>query len=127
LGDTPQEAVVEAWDGRQVRLDHPLRAALADLAVLTERHLAYPVLHLFDSPEPDLSAPLAVRRLDEITTLLDAIEPDAVPPSPTRRQLRSTIARYARTYGNGQFATTDPPVRPDLAPLRAAGIPLRAA
>lgn len=60
LGDSPSEIVVEAWDGDRIRLDHQLRQWDEQLSLLGHQHLAYPVLHLFDSADAQASAPRAM-------------------------------------------------------------------
>lgn len=125
LGSSAGETIVEAWDGHRVRLDDELRQWDQQLSTLGHQHLAYPVLHLFHSTDPQGSAPAAVVRIDEVLTLLDAVEPTAAPPRPERRQLRSTIERYVSTYGAPVDGAGPTPPAPDLSLLRAAGIPLR--
>lgn len=125
LGDSPAEVVVGAWDGDRIRLDHQLRQWDQQLSLLGHQHLAYPVLHLFASADPQASAPGALACVDDVLTLLDAVEPAVAPPRPERRMLRSSVQRYVRTYGEPIDEEHPPPAPPDLSLLRAAGIPLR--
>ena len=124
LGDTPEEVVVAAWDGDRIALDHQLRAFSSELSVLAEQHLAYPVLHLFHSSQTASSAPLAVAVLDDVLLLLDAVDPRVAPSQPARRQLRTSIDRYARSFGAARSLGDEPPPPPSVAPLREAGIPV---
>lgn len=126
IGGTAPEIVVAAWDGERIALDHQLRQWDDQLSLLGNQHLAYPVLHLFASADPDASAPRAVACVDDLLTLLDAVEPAVAPARPERRQLRSSVQRYIRTYGEPVDEDASPPEAPDLTLLRAAGIPLRA-
>lgn len=123
LGSSPEEIITGAWDGGYVDLDHQLRELSSDLTQLAHQHLAYPLLHLFHSSQASSAAPLGVAVADEVLTLLDAVDPSVAPPVPARRQLRSSIELYARTYGRHVDAGDPPPV-PSLDPLADAGIPL---
>lgn len=123
LGDTPEDIVTGAWDGHRIHLDHQLRTLASELSVLAQQHLAYPVLHLFHSADPTTSAPRGVASLDDVLTLLEAVDPAVAPRAPGRRQLRSSIERYLDTYGP-HVDGGDPPPPPSLDVLAAAGIPL---
>ena len=123
LGDTPEDVVLGAWDGERIQLDHQLRDLATALGTLAEQHLAYPVLHLFQSSDTATSAPLAVADLDELLTLLDGIDPQVAPLATPRRQLRSAIETYLETYGSEVDGEGAPPV-PRTDHLATAGIPL---
>ena len=123
IGETPEEIVIEAWDGQRVQLEHQLRSFASEVTALSEQQLAYPVLHLFRSPDHGSSTPRAVAVLDDVLTMLDAVPPSAAPPGPARRQLRSAIGGYLASFrprGGDETA----PSPPDLDALAAAGIPL---
>lgn len=123
LGDTPEDIVAGAWDGHRIHLDHQIRTLASELSVLAQQHLAYPVLHLFHSADPTSSGPRGVAIVDDVLTLLDAVDPTIAPPAPGRRQLRSAIDRYLDTYGP-HVEGGDPPPPPSLDALAAAGVPL---
>lgn len=123
LGETAEDVVTGAWDGTRVDLDHELRSLAVQLSTLAHQHLAYPVLHLFHSSDRSSSAPLAVAELDDVLTLLDAVAPEAAPARPPRRQLRSSIEDYVKTYGP-EIEPGEPAPAPVLEPLVAAGIPV---
>lgn len=123
LGETPEDVVLGAWDGDRIQLEHQLRELATELGTLAEQHLAYPVLHLFQSSDTSTSAPLAVAHLDDVLTILDGVDPQVAPLASPRRQLRSSIESYLETYGSevvGDAAPTPP--RTDR--LQAAGIRL---
>lgn len=125
LGTTPEDLLIGAWDGRRIDLASELRSLSSELATLAHQHLAYPVVHLFHSVDRTASAPLAVAVLDDALLLLDAVEPEAAPPLPARRQLRDSIDRYLTTFGRPVAADRPAAPPPTLAALRAAGVPLR--
>lgn len=124
LGDTPQDVVLGAWDGERIRLDDQLRDLATQLSLLAEQQLAYPVLHLFNSPEPSASAPLAVARLDDVLTLLDGVDQRVAPTASPRRQLRAAVHAYVQTYGHPVGESGTPPALPATGPLAAGGVPL---
>jgi hypothetical protein len=123
LGDSPEEVVLGAWDGDRIQLDHQLRELATTLGTLAEQHLAYPVLHLFQSVDTATSAPLAVADLDDLLTLLDGVDHQVAPLATPRRQLRSAIEMYLEIYGSEGDADAAPPA-PRTDRLVAAGIPL---
>ncbi|MCO8128124.1 potassium channel family protein [Acidimicrobiia bacterium EGI L10123] len=123
LGDSPEDVVLGAWDGTRIQLDHQLRDLAAALGTLAEQHLAYPVLHLFQSSDTTTSAPLAVADLDDLLTLLDGVDPPVAPLATPRRQLRSAIATYLETYGS-QVDEDGTPTVPRTHRLDEAGIAL---
>lgn len=124
LGDTPEDVVLGAWDGDRIQLDHQLRELATALGTLAQQHLAYPVLHLFQSSETTTSAPLAVADLDDLLTLLDGVDQPAAPLATSRRQLRAAIETYLETYGSDIVDADHTPPAPDTSRLAAAGIPL---
>ena len=125
LGGSAAEIVVLAWDGRRVRLDNQIQQWDQHLSTLGQQHLAYPVLHVFTGNAVDVAAPVAVTRIDDVLTLLDAVDQEVAPSRTDRRQLRASIERYTKSYGGDTDVDRDPPEPPDLGLLRAAGVPLR--
>ena len=123
LGDTPEDVVLGAWDGERIELDHQLRDLATALGTLAEQHLAYPVLHLFQSSDTATSAPLAVAHLDDLLTLLDGVDPRAAPLATPRRQLRSAIEAYVGIYERSWSSDVAPPA-PRTDHLANAGVPL---
>lgn len=123
LGDSAEDVVLGAWDGARIQLDHQLRDLASALGTLAEQHLAYPVLHLFQSSDTATSAPLAVADLDDLLTLLDGVDPRVAPLATPRRQLRSAIETYVEIYERSWSSDAAPPA-PRTDRLAAAGVPL---
>jgi hypothetical protein len=122
------DIVVGGWTGERFSpaFSQHLAGPAEEVAHTAERHLAYPVVHYFHSPDPESAAPLAVARLDDALLLLDGAVSDSVRPDPSAiRPVRRAVDRYLSAAGSsaGPGRSAVPPV-PDAQPLRSAGIPL---
>lgn len=126
LGARPDDVVIDAWDeGRYGALRHYLMTMAPDVALLAQRHLAYPVLHYFHSGHVHTAAAPMIARLDEIVTLLRCAlrEPDRPDPYVTR-PLHEALTQFLDTLGSAfvDAAPVGPPL-PPLDRIRAAGLP----
>lgn len=126
LGSNPAELVVQSWgeDGWSP-LEHQLQQIGPDLALLGQRHLAYPILHYFHDVDVDAAAAVRIAMLDEALTLLEhGVAPEVRP----RRSVLSSARRSVNAYLGAlraayiRPADEDPPA-PSLRALREAGIP----
>lgn len=126
LGETPHEIVSNAWTGHDFdRLLDRFESIADRLDELTERHLAFPVIHYFHSPQRTRSAPAMIAALDDAVTLL--MYGTAADLGPLRRRLRTirtSVDDYLHTL-HGPF------IRPRAAPptltlteLEQFGIPI---
>ncbi len=99
------------------------------LTIVSQQHLAYPVLHYFRSRRPEGSTPVAIAKLDDALLLIEvALDPRVQPQPGAVEPARLAIADYVDTVASspaGGQAQDAPPV-PSVAPLVAAGIPVRA-
>jgi hypothetical protein len=128
LGDTAADIVVGGWTGERFSpaFGQHLAGLAEEVAHMAERHLAYPVVHYFHSPDPASAAPLAVARLDDALLLLDgAVVAGARPDPSVIRPPRRAVDRYLSAAASGARPglSSVPPV-PETQPLRSAGIPL---
>ncbi|TYP88604.1 potassium channel family protein [Blastococcus xanthinilyticus] len=127
LGRSSGEIVAKGWNGSSFSsaFVQQLVALTGQLSTTAEQHLAYPVLHYFRSGQPNTAAPVAVGRLDDAMLLLRAgVAPDARPDDSAVDPVRDVIARYLETASaTSTAAPAGTPPAPDLAALRAAGIP----
>ena len=126
LGSVPHEVVASAWDGHGFpALDQRLLGFGDQLGRLTEQHLAYPVLHYVHTGDQNKASPLAIATLDDAVTLLANGVAPGVGPAPTAlltvRRAVTSFLDTVLTALPGSDAPTPPP--PDLAALRAVGIP----
>jgi hypothetical protein len=125
LGATPTDVVVTAWrSGAWSGLEQHLIALTAPLDLLTQRHLAYPVLHFFYSQDQRVGLPPAIALLDETLVLLEhAIAFPHGPNWMAYQPLRAIVGQFLATLEEGFIRPADLPPVPDLAPLRTVGIP----
>lgn len=127
LGNRPDEAVAGGWDdGNFGALRHYLMTLAPDIALLAQRHLAYPVLHYFHSGSLHTAAAPMIARLDELVTLLRIGLEESERPDPyVTRPLHEALTQFLNTL---HAVFVDPrdeaPPPPRLDRLRAAGLPV---
>lgn len=127
LGDTPADVLANAWDGRGFPGMHlQIQSLTTQMGVVTEQHLAYPILHYYHASTRSKSSALAVAKLDEVLTLLSAaVKPEMRPPPSILRSGRSGVRTYLGALKKAFISPApDAPPPPDLQPLRDADIPL---
>ncbi|WP_254766027.1 potassium channel family protein [Salinilacihabitans rarus] len=126
FGTRSEEIVRTAWDGEEFRgLDLPLNTVVTQLTVLTENHLAYPVLHYFHSARPDRSPAVEIAALDEALTLIRfGVPAEHRPNEVVVRNARRSVENYLETLHEAFVDPADsPPPSPDLRALREADVP----
>jgi hypothetical protein len=127
LGDRPDDMLLQAWDGSSFGfLPHHLIALGPEMDLLSQRHLAYPVLHFFHSTGVTNAAAPMIARLDEMVTMarLGLREQAAIPPSaiePLHAALTHFLDTLRSAYINPAEQTPPPP---PLDRLHDAGIPV---
>lgn len=120
LGSTPTEIVENAWDGKGFSgLNQHLTTLTPMITQSGQQHLAYPVLHYFQSEERGASLPLQLAVLQEAVLILQGgvASELRLPPAVTRPLLQS-IARFSRTIGTDPLRTEDnEPPMPEIAQI----------
>ncbi|MDP8905788.1 MAG: potassium channel family protein [Chloroflexota bacterium] len=126
MGETPQELVINSWDGdRFSRLEFVLSSLAADLARLGTQHLVYPVVHYYHPVDRRGSSAAAIAMLDAAVTLLSSgVARPGRPSRAVSQSVRGSVGSYLSVMEPGSVTWADSaPPSPDLAPLRLAGIP----
>ncbi|HVL47272.1 MAG TPA: potassium channel family protein [Candidatus Thermoplasmatota archaeon] len=123
LGATPAAIVATGLvDGRPRGFDRMLSSLAEQLALVTEQHLAYPVLHFYDARDRRVSLSLAAALLDDAVTLLaSAREAEARPQPLALAEARGAIDRYAAVLARTFVEAEAPPPPPSADGLEARG------
>lgn len=128
LGSSPTDILQRAWNGADFDgLDTALQLLNGDVAELAQRHLAFPVLHYFHSPERETAVAPNIAVLDELLTILEhRVAPGHRLPTLTTFQMRNTITALLTraTPMNAQLGqSSDAPSIPSCGGLQRAGVP----
>lgn len=124
LGRTPTEAILRGWRHSGFgELTGQIDGLSEDIVMLAQQHLAYPVLHYFQTEDVRMSPTVALAVLDEtITFLLHGTPPEQRPEPPPLLRTRLAVELFAETVAPHQDVGEPPPPLA-LAPLREAGVP----
>jgi hypothetical protein len=126
LGEDAVDVVCDgAADGDWRALEQHLAAFAQPLHRTGQRHLAYPVLHHFHDTEAHAALAPRVAVLDDALLLLsEGVHPDHRPDPLPLRVTAAGVTSLLQTLASAHIRPADrPPPAPDLARLRAAGIP----
>jgi len=128
LGRTPQEILLQAWNGSNFgRLEDHLVALTLPMTELAQGHLAYPVLHCFHSAQREAAIAPSLAVLDEALTLFASVPPAHRPDKAALYPLRQAIAEFLSTLSQAHLEPERrQPPSPSLERLREAGIPIAA-
>jgi hypothetical protein len=112
LGPTPREIVLSSLDQGPERFAARLQGLAPAILEMSEKHLAYPVLHYFRAPEPRLALPLRLAALYEALLVLIWGRNDQAQVVRDYRAVLEAIDLYARRLGEdvvGEIGSADPP------------------
>lgn len=125
MGPSAQDIVLGAYRGNGFDyLDHRLQTLSDQLLQTAERHLSYPVLHYFHSADRHVDLRAQLYTLDEAISILQhAIDPRVAPHPAVLQGVRHAVQQVIHR-ATDEPADGDPPLPPDLTPLRTAGIPV---
>ena len=126
LGDSPQQIVLAAWNGRRIEgLEQHFAQIGSMIELHAQRHLSYPVLHFFHSPDPNRAIAVKVALLHEALLLLHATDLEARPATQVcRPPLRSIGALMDLLAVNFIHPTQEAPAAPRHGRLIEAGFPI---
>ncbi len=124
LGRTPQEIILRACpaQGHCHMLEQHLLALAPDIALLAQRHAAYPVLHYFVGHHPQEALAPRLAALDEALTIIRHALPELsvhrAACDPARHAITELLGMLDRHYIH---AADPPPPPPRLDALRRHG------
>ncbi len=127
LGTSPQGIVTGSWDGRSFGdLNLHLIALTPQVSSMSQRHLAYPVLHYFHTTDRQTAVAPSVVALDEALTLLEycvgeehRLHPSVINP------LRAAISEFLITLRSMGIQIAEEALpRYTIDALRAGDIPV---
>ena len=127
MGTSPAEMLSRAWDGRHFGdVNLHFLALVPELALLAQRHLAYPLVHYFHSSTRVWAAAPSVAALDEALTLLwYGVRPEHRPDGVACRTARAAVLELLETLRTNFIDhVPEPPPPPDLSALARCGIPV---
>ena len=131
LGTSPVDVLRRAWNGKSFAgLESALQTLPSGLTDLAQRHLAFPVLHYFHSPERSTATAPSVAVLDELLTVLQhGVAPPHRLPELTVLQVRDAVSELlARATGLNEARPGHPPRHepptPPLDAVQRLGIPV---
>jgi hypothetical protein len=128
LGRTPAEIILNAWndDERAVSLEPHLTTLAPEIALLAQRHLAYPVLHYFHGPDRREALAPNLAALDEALTILENAVDDSGIALSAWRPVRTAVSEFLETMDERFIEPhREPPGAPDLSALRDHRLPVR--
>ncbi len=125
LGRTPSELVLRSWEHSGFAdLGVQISDISDELVTLAQRHLAYPVLHYFQTEDVHMAPTVAVAVLDEcLTIVLHGMSTEHRPNAMSLLRARRAIELYTGTVRPSGETRRDVPPPPCLEPLREAGLP----
>lgn len=126
LGKSPDEILIRAWNGVDTTALVPHLVALTTmLALLSENHSTYPILHLFHSRKRSSSIAPRIAALDEALTILECgLQSGCSLDVPSLGAAREAITEFLQTLKRGLVtSTSDVPPTPSLKTLRDVGVP----
>ncbi len=112
LGATPEEIVINSYDGKDFSsATNALSDLSAEIFLYTQNHLAYPVLHYMHSNTPSENIALKLTALDEALTIFIFHVPEALQPDALQMQsVRRAITAYLTTITYLDLAPESPPL-----------------
>ncbi len=128
LGASPQEILMNAWNGENFKALNDHFHELTDMIITTgQNNLAYPILYYFHTSNKNESGPLNICALDEALTILMYYIPDELQPDKHYiYPLRKSITVYINNLRIADISPSEEaPNLPDLSMLTRGEVPLK--
>ncbi len=122
LGNSPQEIILNAWNGKDYNFFTLQLLSLSDaLLEHNQNHKAYPVIHFFHNNDKEHSVILQITRLHEAICILDNyLSPEYSMPKQEISTIKTALNNYIKVIGevsNINFRNSSP-ITPDLNMLK---------
>jgi len=122
LGNSPQEIILNAWDGNNFDFFRLQLLSFSDaLLEHNQNHRAYPVIHFFHNNDKEHAVILQIARLHEAIYILDnCLNPDYSILNRELSSIKSALNNYTnvvREVSNIKFDSS-PPATPDINMLK---------
>lgn len=117
LGETPCQILTNAWNGTDYSsLSSHFSSLSPQILELSQKHLAYPILHCFHTPNRHTATAPNIAALDEALTILEyGIPPSQQPVKLTTNTLRNSISIFLGNRHSPYLKKeSNPPPSPDL-------------
>lgn len=126
IGKSPEEFVTAQWTGDDFGdIELQLSSLSNTLSTLSEKHMAYPILHYYHAANPQKANAIALTILDEALTIIQYGIPEQHHPAGTilKATRHSTKTFLDTLHGAFIEPSDDVPPLPDLSRLREKGVP----
>lgn len=120
LGNSPQEIVLNSWNGNDFkRLINKIDGISDSIVKYSQQHRAYPVIHYFHNTDPDTTVILQLARLYEALQILFVqVEENSRPSEADLRPLRVAFQNYFKVISEvTHFQVQDP--EPELSRINS--------
>lgn len=126
IGKSPEEFVTAQWTGKDFGdIELQLSSLSTSLANLSEKHMAYPILHYYHAAKSQKANAVALAILDDALMTITYGVPEVHHPAGTiLKSTRSSIQTFLDTLSGAYISPSNevPPI-PDLTKLKRKSIP----
>ncbi|WP_051364260.1 potassium channel family protein [Pontibacter actiniarum] len=126
IAKSPEEFVVTQWTGNDFGdIELQLSHLSTTLSNLSEKHMAYPILHYYHAAKSEKANAVALAILDDALMAIKYGVPEEYHPSGTiLKSTRSTVQTFLNTLSGAYIEpSNDTPPVPDLSFIKKCGVP----
>lgn len=128
LGTSPQDILLNAWNGKDFKALNDHFHELTDMILVNgQNNLSYPILYYFHTSNKNEAGPVNIGALDEaLTILICYIPPDLLPDRQYVYPLRKSITAYLNTLNIADIhPEKEAPDLPDISRLVRENVPIK--
>ena len=127
IGKSAEEFVIKQWTGNDFgAFELQLNSLSSQLSLLSEQHLAFPILHYYHAARVQKSQDVAVAILDDALNIIKlGMEESNLPPETILSSARQSVSSFLTTVKTAFIHPAEnAPAKPDLELLREKNIPV---